>query len=539
MQLPVAWYAEDAAWGMAPGYDRPDHADFRRAVDGECMFCHNAYPAQSVRPPVFSEQLPAGIDCERCHGTGAEHARLAETGAAAPAVRSAILNPARLPPDRQLEICMQCHLESTSRRLPFSVRRAGRGVFSCDPREPLAAYALFFDRATPADDPFEVNHAAYRLRQSACFRGSRGRLVCTTCHNPHERPHAESYNSVCRDCHPRLDRGHTADANCTSCHMPKRRTQDAVHVIMTDHRISRAPKGDLLRPLAESPENSYQGEVALYYPSRAARAEDELDVAVAQVRDGANLAAGLPRLEHAIHRYRPEAVDYPFELAEAYRKSGQSARAVPLYEEVLRRAPALASAWLGLGRALAGSGQIPRAIGTLESAPPDAPLLNFLGSLRQQMGDLAGGARAFQQALAAGPELPEPYLNLGVTLSSQGRLDAAEDAFRQALRRAPDLAPAHNDLAYLLTSRSRSGEAQYHFEQAIRLDPNYWAAHLNYARLLAATGRREQALEHFRAAARSPDAGPRREALDAIRALSPQPSGSTREPIRRSPNQDP
>ena len=35
--------------------------------------------------------------------------------------------------------------------------------------------------------------------------------------------------------------------NCLDCHMPKRRTDDAVHVIMTDHYIQRCrPARDLL-----------------------------------------------------------------------------------------------------------------------------------------------------------------------------------------------------------------------------------------------------------------------------------------------------
>ena len=529
IQLPVAWYAEGAAWGMAPGYDRADHADFRRAVDGDCMFCHNAYPRQPVvESPgtalVFPQQLAAGIDCKRCHGPGADHMRLAESGAAAGNVRAAILNPRRLAPDRQLEVCMQCHLESTSRRLPFRVRRAGRGTFSYDPREPLAEYALFFDRAAPPQDTFEVNHSAYRLRQSPCFRASGGRLVCTTCHDPHERPRAEAYNRVCSGCHTRLERSHTSDHRCTACHMPKRRTEDAVHVVLTDHRIGRyARPADLLQPMKESHDDSYRGDVALYYPPRPLRDDDELEIAVAQVRDDANLAPGLPRLERALARYRPKTADYEFELAEAYRRFGDYARAVQRYEHVLRQAPGLAAAWLGLGQALAGSRGAERAIDTLEIAlrklPPHPPLLNFLGSLHQQKGNFARATVLLRQATAAGPELPEPFLNLGVSLSVQGRFKESEDALREALRRAPDLAPAQNNLAYLLASRDRSSEAEYHFEEAIRLDPNYWVAHLNYARLLAATGRHQQAVEHLRQAARSPDAAVRREALSALRSL--------------------
>src|SRR5438270_677543 len=45
VELPVGWYSERGGfWAMNPGYDRPDHMDFRRKIDRECFFCHNAYP---------------------------------------------------------------------------------------------------------------------------------------------------------------------------------------------------------------------------------------------------------------------------------------------------------------------------------------------------------------------------------------------------------------------------------------------------------------------------------------------------------------
>jgi hypothetical protein len=53
-EAPVAWYTENGGfWAMNPGYDRRDHFDFRRKIDQECFFCHNAYPA--VEPGI-----PAG-----------------------------------------------------------------------------------------------------------------------------------------------------------------------------------------------------------------------------------------------------------------------------------------------------------------------------------------------------------------------------------------------------------------------------------------------------------------------------------------------
>src|SRR5262249_47826393 len=144
-QAPVAWYVENGGhWAMNPGYDRPDHFDFRRRIDQECFFCHNAYPeieAAGGRELFLRGAIPEGIDCQRCHGPGAEHMKNARAGKAP----SAILNPARLSRDRQLELFFQCHLESPSRRLPYAIRRYGRGIFSYRPGEPLEGYILHFD----------------------------------------------------------------------------------------------------------------------------------------------------------------------------------------------------------------------------------------------------------------------------------------------------------------------------------------------------------------------------------------------------------
>jgi hypothetical protein len=89
-----------------------------------------------------------------------------------------------------MDVCQQCHLESTSDELPQAVRAFGRAVYSFRPGEPLGDYLIHFDHApgTGHDDKFEINSSAYRLRQSPCFQKSAGRLTCTSCHNPHRTP---------------------------------------------------------------------------------------------------------------------------------------------------------------------------------------------------------------------------------------------------------------------------------------------------------------------------------------------------------------
>jgi hypothetical protein len=125
---------------------------------------------------------------------------LASAGGAREQIRAAIVNPKRLPPDRELEVCMQCHLETTSPDLPHSLRRFGRAPFSYSPGQPLGDFQVAFERPGGMNDRFEIAHGAYRLRQSECFIKSGGKLRCTTCHDPHNIPRgpaaAAHYNAV-------------------------------------------------------------------------------------------------------------------------------------------------------------------------------------------------------------------------------------------------------------------------------------------------------------------------------------------------------
>ena len=210
--------------------------------------------------------------------------------------------------------------------------REGRGVFSYRPGEPLANYMLHFDHAPGSghDEKFELVSSAYRLRKSRCFLASGGALTCTTCHDPHKTARGEEaarhYAQACLQCHSGKlaklvqDQRHPAGEKCAECHMPQRRPSDAVHIVITDHYISARPTLSSAPVIEEHSGNTapYSGEVALYYPrALPATAENELDLAIAQVKQQANLRAGLSRLERAIERYRPERSEPYFEMAEA------------------------------------------------------------------------------------------------------------------------------------------------------------------------------------------------------------------------------
>lgn len=171
---------------------------------------------------MYSGNLPEGIDCQRCHGPAQRHVDLASTPGAIPAaIRAAVVNPARLDNDRQLEVCAQCHLKTTEFLLPHAIKRYERPDFSYKPGEPRASFALAFDEAPGPNKNirFETASAVSRMRASQCFLESNGALKCTTCHDPHDVRHGseamEHYNSVCRQCHAVVTKaGHPSQTGC-------------------------------------------------------------------------------------------------------------------------------------------------------------------------------------------------------------------------------------------------------------------------------------------------------------------------------------
>ena len=560
---------------MSPGYDRPAHLDFRRAIDAGCMSCHNGYPRVPVEDdregPRFGDSLPDGIDCQRCHGPGQRHIDAIARNDV-DAARRAIVNPATLNRERQLETCLQCHLESTSGPLPFQIRRYERPPFSFVPGQPLGDYFIHFDHApgTGRDDKFEINSAGYRLRQSACFQKSE--MTCVTCHDPHDAPRGaeavKRYVAICQSCHtnthprgvPRVAGGN-AGATCVDCHMPKRRAEDAVHVVMTDHFIQRArPARDLIAARTEAHNTApYRGEVVLYYPPKLpATPDNELYQAVAQVQQGSNLTTGIRRLQEVIETYRPARADFYYELGRAYSVIGDLDAAIRWCREALRRDSTFIPALKELASAATAKGDMAGAAQALETAvatrPSDANALADLGNVYLQQGRVDEAQQTLQRALALDPTTPQSNNTMGLAALRKSMPEIAEKHFREAIRMQPDLAEAHNNLGNVLACRRAYDEAGFHFAQAIGSDPNsveahhsyglvlaltkaypravaeletairlapdLFAAHLDLAEVLVSMGRRGEARGHFEAAARSTDPEVREAALAGLRALT-------------------
>lgn len=564
IELPLAWYSEDGGhWGMNPGFDNP-HPMTRRTIAYECMFCHNAYP--QIPPtahrdlsanPVYGPTLPEGIDCQRCHGPGAAHVKAAQTpGASLQQVRAQILNPIRLSNDRQMEVCEQCHLETTSHMLPDRIRHYDKEPFGYKPDQPLASFNSYFvrDSEKGRTDNFEIVNAPYRLRQSQCYLQSRGALTCETCHNPHDlHKGAESagyYANICMSCHAGnlpekiALHQHPASNDCISCHMPKRRAEDVVHAVMTDHLIQRHPPStkQLLADRQEAPdslENAYRGPVKRYWlDGETAVPEDALYDAAAQVIDSSNLKAGIPALAERIRTQHPRQPNFYVELGDAMRHTGDLSGAIDAYRQALELDPLSSRAQRRLGVALGSAGKSAEALMVLRKAAerePDNALLwyeqalieqksgnsekaiadlrtslqikadsadaqNNLGSLLAQSGDPQGAEAAYRAALSIDPNDSGTRANLGRLLAGGGDWKQAAFQLQKAVELDRSNASAEEDYAIALVQMQRLSEAEAAAEKAVTLDTNSAHAHDLLGQVLAQEGKVAQARIEFEAA---------------------------------------
>ena len=203
------------------GYDRTPGA---RSVAGtkyrlfdpsagmlRCFACHSTGPVSLAEDEsIVPHEL--GVRCEACHGPAAAHVR--DPAHVRPQT------PGKLPGDRLNAFCGACH------RMPAGAAETP------DLRE-----------------PWNSRHQPLMLAASACFKESKGRLTCLTCHSPHapleQKPAA--YDRACAGCHAQpKHKQAVAGKACAECHMPQVKPQR--HMAFANHRIAIYAPGDPLAP---------------------------------------------------------------------------------------------------------------------------------------------------------------------------------------------------------------------------------------------------------------------------------------------------
>jgi tetratricopeptide (TPR) repeat protein len=451
-QLPLTWYAAHG-WDFSPGY-QVNNARFSRLLPDRCIACHSSYPTAAPHLEGRYPTLREGIGCERCHGPGATHVaeRRANRPVDAGGDRS-IVNPRRLPLERRLDVCEQCHVHTA-----VAVPRDGFGAFDFQPSQRLRDQVAYFKEAGSID---VVSHAD-RLRQSRCFLASVDRtapLECATCHNPHGPPTSvSSRNMPCRGCHAdsalaarfaqsssRAD--HLATSDCVQCHMPKVEERGVPHGTFTEHWI-----------------RTIQAKA----PARVMRSgASPIEPYFARDREGP-LAA----------RYRAMGGIVYASLATDRSTLDSAARELAA---VLRDDRTSANAHFLLGVAEAGFARTDAAIAALERAVRlDSTRPEPLRALAQAM-TRAGRKPAaihalYQRALAAQPALAWIRAEYAQSLQHAGAADDAEREYRLALAEQPGLAETWFNLGTLLMERGRTEDAVQAFRRSVALDPAIDAA---------------------------------------------------------------
>lgn len=293
--------------------------------------------------------------------------------------------------------------------------------------------------------------------------------------------------------------------------MPKRRTEDVVHSLATDHLIQRKkPEGDLLAERAERHEtgdNAYRGEVVLYYPEKLpASPENELYLGLAQTIEESNLTAGIGRLASGLAKYPAARAEFYVGLAEAWRNSGRLDKAVEVYREAVRRDPKQVFGLQQLGSALRGTGALDESASTLKRALAlsvnNASAWHELALTYRAQEKAQDAIGAMIQAVALDPDMAEAHSNLGNILLGAGEAMRAEAAFREAIRIQPDYVDAHNNLAAALAGRGDFAGARLHFETALRLRPGDARTRYNFAMALGRAREFEEAQKQLEEAVR-------------------------------------
>jgi Cytochrome c554 and c-prime len=218
-QLPVSYWTSLKTWINSPGAGYADgRVNFNRPVGPRCFECHATWieekPQLDVVNRYDSTGAILGITCERCHGAGREHVAR-ERSMLHVARGPAIVNPARLTRERQMDACAQCHGGLGFARLP---------AFSYVAGNPLAAYMTLTE--PPPNAPVDVHgNQVALLQRSRCYQASQ--MTCLTCHDVHvTQRDTKQLSGRCLTCHQEQScklfpvQGHALAGRCVDCHMP-------------------------------------------------------------------------------------------------------------------------------------------------------------------------------------------------------------------------------------------------------------------------------------------------------------------------------
>lgn len=432
-QSPVSWFSTNGRWDVSPGFDLGGAT--QRPTISNCLFCH-VQEHKALDNAINRYELPLSptqlsIGCERCHGPGELHVKertegleksiankIAETQSKE-AIDTSIVNPKHLSTDLQLSICAQCHLAGKAR-----VVRQNREESEFRPGMPLELFVNAY--VAHPDAKFKNKAVGHfdQMLQSQCRLPDGTKLLCTTCHDPHEKFAPEEaerkYLQDCKSCHQ--DRQCSAPSelrekqqdHCIRCHMPTNSNTNIAHTSLTDHRILRDPTISIAvsNDLADVPV------LVPYFQSELLSPEER----------GRNLAIALSKFSEKMPATLPI-----------------KQRSVTTSKELLSKSLEIwkndTDGWLALSSLEMGAGNSQGAIQALQSAmranPKDENVLSLLAFMAESSGRLELALGALNDLIAANPSSQDYRLKRMVMYVSGGDFVQAEAECRELLRINP------------------------------------------------------------------------------------------------------
>ena len=450
---PISWYATRNRWDLSPGYTGERHPRFDRRVTDGCVACHAGRVTHDANDPNrFPEPkfLELSIGCERCHGPGEQHVA-ARQNVNSQTIHDSIVNPAKLDARRREAVCYQCHLQAD-----YSMLRSGRTFDDFRPgmelEEIVTPFISEHDRSTRESSRFVGQ--VLQVRESRCHTSSRGKLGCTSCHDPHGAPSTEEkidfYRSRCLNCHQergcsesQSTRTESKDS-CITCHMPTLPSADVPHASHTDHRIRRRHEpsresdslhiaADPLKPFDHWDERIPKADVV--------RAWGLMFAAEAEKRSSSSQQSALSaeiRLQQTLASH-PDDLESMGSLASVLLILKRPQEAEPILEKIIER------------------------------SSDNEFALGQLALLAHQRQEWPRALDFWKRALERNPWLALNQVQYGQTLVKAGKIEQAIDAAKTALERNPGYLPAQIWLSENLGRAGRPAEAELYRSLAERL----------------------------------------------------------------------
>ena len=120
------------------------------------------------------------------------------------------------------------------------------------------------------------------------------------------------------------------------------------------------------------------------------------------------------------------------------------------------------------------------------------------GQRLQAGGDLEQAKAEYEKAASIDPHLVEAHVNLIAVYGSLGQPKEAEQHYHRAITISPNLEELHHNWGVVLVLQNRLSEARTAFRKALELNPNNADSRQNLGYVLQQMGDVDQALTHYR-----------------------------------------